>query len=1429
MDVPRIEGAKLGKSQRDKDLAQVASVAVYNAAGQLLFGRRNDNQKFTLPGGHLEPGEKPLAGARRELKEEAGIDLPEGRFKKLGSGDAGACLVHSFRVDLKEDEATPDGKNDPDEECSEWSWVDCDDEGVPQNVADNLHSPRNITLRLLGLQNGDVKEAPMKKSKNVRIHTSNLTENQRNARFGRLAQTMGLKLVNGLPNPQTPGEVSDFRPAARGSIIRYGGFYPAEHELAHAVMTPNGQTVHQYTTALDSSPDGRNEENAAQELEAKLGRMAGVRGVGASGWEGPHSQRVKETLDRIKRGLRFVRGRAVLAKAAAHFAQAAFRHNTTGKVIGTGPFHDLDQLPDENWQDYTDGFIDHSGQFFTREEAAKHVGARLSSIKRDRVFRGRLRSEDVVHGRDAVEGREIRDQMKKADDEISRLLDHPDPRERTMALKLSGVRRDHLIQALAHPDPAVQHLAFDHPGADDMVHTALMRMPGRLRLQREALRRDLITANHLRDLYHTTMAQPEDPDARGMISDITGHPALDGDLIREMWMDPHIPGRRGLAAHPRCPSDLLEAAVMDGLNAPETAPGRALACEAARSPALPFAARQAALKRSQGHLKACAAANPDLSSAEIDDVLAGGRIPREYDPDVQARVNSLKGWHVEGRHLDQALQDHHPAVRAAVFDSPSSGLSGLHVEKAIRSGDPLLAQKACASPAFEPAHRALLASSPHPAIRAMSFVALRPHPHAYEWHDGHTAHHAPEELGKADAPTPHPHLWNQKQAEKELSPQTPAHLPAGGVSGQNDQAAGVGVSTYAQFAGPYGKVRGQHNPSDLKHYDYAGKSDAVQGLLQQHGYQTYYSGGKYGKPDLANRNYNTKHLMIYDPEPGSGGDFGEREYTDNWRKTHELAHALVYPELNQIYDEGRRIGKLGIHRTTREAMRAVHWEWLAAHKQRELNEQIGINVPDEVFHRELNTVMHDAVHRAVTGKFTEPSGEGFEPSSEKVPLEHALGTVREHAGRLGLKGMHDLLAKPVRKSEEDFEDMVKNVDPQHFAALRRASDPKGRDMVDHRGQLQAHPAMHQRFVDNYQQTVLGSPEQAQRLSTGKRGAKGSLQGISGKVLFAGHLPEEPTGTRYMVKPYHERITRRCSDWMKHPHQGWAEMTTQALFHAGGIGHLHQAVHVAEHNMGPGYEQEPALVIKMAEGFNPVVDQAEWDEAAGGYKVKTPAAEAKADARKIGLMDFLTNNLDRHGHNLLYNKKTKQVLSIDTPRSFQYMRSGIHAERGAQGLCPHCGVKFWGTKPGFCHQCHKPTKFGKKLISQEDSLKHYLLGMAIADIDHHDPESVRTYDGRRKMMQDYEPAFDWWWEHRNKVRGALKEQLQHIRDPRVRAHIHNNFEERARLLDQMADFGVGNFGDKWYDTEVSMYRPGEDPGLVYEHEDRRRMSDYTEED
>ena len=237
----------------------------------------------------------------------------------------------------------------------------------------------------------------------------------------------------------------------------------------------------------------------------------------------------------------------------------------------------------------------------------------------------------------------------------------------------------------------------------------------------------------------------------------------------------------------------------------------------------------------------------------------------------------------------------------------------------------------------------------------------------------------------------------------------------GAIPGVNEQVTNEAGQRYRDLAQNWGTVT-PGAKSDLRFYDYRPYAKQVDDLIRDHGYEVYYAGGQYGKPDLANRNYQTGHLMVYDPSPGSGGDFGDEEYTRTWRSVHELAHAKSLEELNQKYGEGRRIGKLGWQRTPREAKRAVEWEWLAAHKQRELSEQMGYYIDDETFNKEINTVLHDAVHRAITGQFTNPDQEGFVPSARAVPLEVALAKIDEAARALGLED-DDALLTPEQKRQ----------------------------------------------------------------------------------------------------------------------------------------------------------------------------------------------------------------------------------------------------------------------------------------------------------------------------------------------------------------------------------------------------------------------------
>jgi 8-oxo-dGTP pyrophosphatase MutT (NUDIX family) len=136
--------------EKSEEKKEVASVAVVHD-GKILMMQRRDNERWTLPGGHLDEKEKPAEGAKRELKEEAGIEAPS--VKKLGSKEVKTFTgkqmkIHAFIYEPKEKPKFT-AKNDPDREAKLYKWVDM--ENFPEDIKHNLHSPRNVVLQKLGI------------------------------------------------------------------------------------------------------------------------------------------------------------------------------------------------------------------------------------------------------------------------------------------------------------------------------------------------------------------------------------------------------------------------------------------------------------------------------------------------------------------------------------------------------------------------------------------------------------------------------------------------------------------------------------------------------------------------------------------------------------------------------------------------------------------------------------------------------------------------------------------------------------------------------------------------------------------------------------------------------------------------------------------------------------------------------------------------------------------------------------------------------------------------------------------------------------------------------------------------------------------------------------------------------------------------------
>lgn len=261
--------------------------------------------------------------------------------------------------------------------------------------------------------------------------------------------------------------------------------------------------------------------------------------------------------------------------------------------------------------------------------------------------------------------------------------------------------------------------------------------------------------------------------------------------------------------------------------------------------------------------------------------------------------------------------------------------------------------------------------SPVPMMKS-EFNQPRPWAGSYPWHESHTEHHRKHVGGGI--------LLTQNQAA--------GMMPLA----KSDEAKAPEPPSYEKITAPFGTTTGK--PTNLKFYPMEHARGAVDQLVKDHGYTSYYHSGRHPKADLDSKNHDTFHLPIHDT--------GDDNHTDVWRKAKELAHALTAKDVNQKYGEGKRVGALG-NRTLREAMRSVEHTHLAAHKQRQLAHKLGVTISDGDFNKEYNTHMADAVHRAILGKHSTPSEKGFVPHSHMVPLSTSLEIVKDEAKKLGLK------------------------------------------------------------------------------------------------------------------------------------------------------------------------------------------------------------------------------------------------------------------------------------------------------------------------------------------------------------------------------------------------------------------------------------------
>lgn len=142
----RMDAAPRGRSGRLKQPARVSLVVALDPDGRLLLGRQRDTGRWTLAGGHHQPGERPLRAAARELEEETDLVGRDWELLETQTNPDGTEVwVYGARV-----RGTPTGHWDPDQECGEWRFVDvrC---GLSPEIAAALAGPEdarhNVLLR----------------------------------------------------------------------------------------------------------------------------------------------------------------------------------------------------------------------------------------------------------------------------------------------------------------------------------------------------------------------------------------------------------------------------------------------------------------------------------------------------------------------------------------------------------------------------------------------------------------------------------------------------------------------------------------------------------------------------------------------------------------------------------------------------------------------------------------------------------------------------------------------------------------------------------------------------------------------------------------------------------------------------------------------------------------------------------------------------------------------------------------------------------------------------------------------------------------------------------------------------------------------------------------------------------------------------------
>jgi 8-oxo-dGTP diphosphatase len=610
---------------------RVAIITCYNGEGQLLVGKRNDNDFYTLPAGHFEEGESPEQCATRELYEETGLHAVSlSHLKNYTLPDGTEAYCFSAYVS-----GSPHPKNDPDDEVSEWEWIDVE-EGLPPKVYNHLHGPKdstNLLRQIFKVQKSEDWDTLEKKEPKV-WHSDD----------------WGTSRIS-IPSIQHPD-----RP-------NYDAGYVS------ALKDHYGPTIKPITVTTDKLVPKNDVKNKSRyDLYRKMYRKEGK------------------------------------------LPPLVVKRNSTG----------LYEVVDGNHKYHA---------------AKAEGGGKLDAYE--------LPSEHVDQA--AMVGTHL-PHLAKAEDEVFRMLDNPDPIERGMALKLDTVRPEHLFQAALDPDPSIYQAAINHPLFGPSQSLSLMEaVVGKNGAYPQAQKDFFLGQPGKLQPYHFTalaraarMCGPACYAAT--VAQIAAHPEAPEGLLRSMYMDPDVvhDSRIAILSHKRAAADVLDHALKTALTVPGGGSGD-LGSRAVEHLELPYGSLRALVQRAadRGEPHVVALAERALESNQGLSTPALAEIFKDLLPKAQLLPTSaapgligalLRNKSVSPTLADEATHALHPdtLLRAGVMSNPAFGPQ--HLQKMLSKALDLLTPAASAPMegvakhpivtmqlGFEPAN--------HRAFKAAKFLA----------------------------------------------------------------------------------------------------------------------------------------------------------------------------------------------------------------------------------------------------------------------------------------------------------------------------------------------------------------------------------------------------------------------------------------------------------------------------------------------------------------------------------------------------------------------------------------------------------------------------------------------------------------------------------------------------------------------------------